>query len=147
MAEIRVLLADDDEDDRLLFEDALKDLGYSTLLTLAKNGVELMEFLFRKDNILPDILFLDLNMPLKNGVVCLNEIRADQNFDDLVIVIYSTSLNQDTVDKLFRNKADYYIQKPADYDDLKKVIKKALDLSKQYNRKPRPITSFIISPT
>jgi CheY-like chemotaxis protein len=147
MAEIRVLLADDDEDDRLLFEDALKDLGYSTFLTLAKNGVELMEFLFRKDNILPDILFLDLNMPLKNGVECLNEIRTDQNFDDLVIVIYTTSLNQDTVDKLFRNQADYYIQKPADYDDLKKVIKKALDLSKQNNRKPRPITSFIITPT
>lgn len=146
MAKIHVLLADDDDDDRLLFEDALEDLGYPTKLTLAINGVELMEALKRKENPLPQILFLDLNMPLKNGVECLSEIRADKDFDALKIVIYSTSLIKETVDKLYMNRADYYIQKPSDYEGLKKVIKNVLDLSKQDKIKPDSINNFIISP-
>ncbi|MEJ1222383.1 response regulator [Sediminicola sp. 1XM1-17] len=146
MAEFRILLADDDEDDRLFFEDALEDIGYPTLLTLAKNGVELMGILTGDEESMPEILFLDLNMPLKNGVECLSEIRADRFFDKLIIIIYSTSLNKDTVELLYRNGADYYIQKPSDYEGLKKVVKKVLDLIKLESKKPDSINSFIITP-
>ena len=88
---IHILLADDDEDDRNFFNDAITDLKIANKLTLFKNGKELMDYLENPESILPDILFLDLNMPCKTGNECLKEIRLNPRFKDISIAIYSTS--------------------------------------------------------
>ena len=77
---IHIILADDDEDDRLFFTDAFEELKISTKVQTYNDGSELMEYLNSEDAILPEILFLDLNMPKKNGIECLKEIKANDKF-------------------------------------------------------------------
>jgi CheY-like chemotaxis protein len=130
---INILLADDDKDDCLLFKEALEELPVSTHLTIMNNGDQVMDELTKKDYKLPDVLFLDLNMPRKNGFATLGAIKRDTRLQELPVIIFSTSSEMDTVRKVFRDAAHYYICKPADFSQLKKVIYEALTLITQKN--------------
>ena len=123
-----LLLADDDKDDCFFFEEALKDLPVSTELTTVSGGEQLMELLTKETTELPHVLFLDLNMPRKNGFECLSEIKLNKKLKQLPVIILSTSLDQDVVNLLYKNGAQYYIHKPAEFSQLKKVIYQALTL-------------------
>ena len=120
------MLADDDKADCLLFREALEELPLSTHLTTVSNGEQLIEELNNKENIFPDVLFLDLNMPLKNGFAALGLIKRSNELQKLPVVVYSTASDIETVRKVFRDAAHYYISKPADFTHLKKVIYEAL---------------------
>ena len=72
---ISIVLADDDSDDRMFFKDAFEELKIKTKVKTFTNGVELMNYLNIEDTVLPNVLFLDLNMPKKNGFECLKEIK------------------------------------------------------------------------
>ena len=108
-----LLLADDDEDDCAFFKEALDDLGLAISFNTVVNGVDLMKYLSDKFyGDLPDILFLDLNMPLKSGFECLSEIKLIDKLKDLPVIIFSTSLDMKVVDLLYERGATFYIQKP-----------------------------------
>jgi len=87
-----------------------------------------VEELNRKGMKLPDVLFLDLNMPRKNGFAALGEIKRHPELQKLPVIIISTSSELDTIKKVFRDAAHYYISKPVDFSQLKKVIYEALTL-------------------
>lgn len=123
-----ILLADDDEDDRELFTDALRELYSPIKLTTAKNGVDLMRLLETWKGTLPDVIFLDLNMPLKNGFECLDEIKAEQRLRELPVVILSTSSQKETMDILYKKQASMYIRKPGTYPELRTAIEKTLNV-------------------
>ena len=128
-----ITLADDDVDDRLFSEDAFDELKINTSVSTCNDGVELMEYLTNPETILPNILFLDLNMPRKNGFECLLEIRADKKFDDIAIAIYSTSSSEDDIENTFVHGANIYIKKPSDFNTLKKVLSEVVTLNWQYH--------------
>ena len=130
---LNVALADDDEDDRMLFEEAIKQLAIKTQLALFKDGQELMDFLFRPGIVQPNLIFLDLNMPIKNGMQCLQEIRQNNVLKDLIIAIYSTSSSEQDIEETFVNGANIYINKPASFGKLKEVIEKVLQINWQYH--------------
>src|SRR5688500_8021391 len=89
---VKIMIADDDEDDCVFFTDALGELNISVRISCFSNGAALMEELTNGSfTSLPDFLFLDLNMQLKNGMECLGEIRSNKTFDKLPIIIFSTS--------------------------------------------------------
>jgi CheY-like chemotaxis protein len=123
---LNILLADDDKDDRLFFKMALEALTTPTELKTVIDGEQLMAFL--KVNKLPDVLFLDLNMPRKNGFECLTEIRLNTTLDDLPIIIFSTSFEQEVVNRLYLNGAKYFILKPAEFSQFKNIIDKTTQL-------------------
>ncbi|HEY0743810.1 MAG TPA: response regulator [Chryseosolibacter sp.] len=123
-----ILLADDDEDDRELFTDALRELYSRVKLTTAKNGVDLMRLLETWKGALPDVIFLDLNMPLKNGFECLDEIKAEHRLKELPVVILSTSSQKETMDILSKKQASMYIKKPGTYPELKTAIEQTLNV-------------------
>ena len=141
-----ILLADDDEDDRFFFKDALDELLVSTSLKTVSNGVELMNFLKNNTNNLPTILFLDLNMPRKTGLDCLLEIRKDDKLTDILIIVFSTSYNLKVVDLLYANGAYHYIRKPAGFSNLKSVIQKALLMCKINDNFQPSKEKFVIIP-
>lgn len=142
---INILLADDDQSDCILFKDALEELPLSACLTIVHNGEQLIEELTRKGKKLPDILFLDLNMPRKNGFASLGEIKRNTGLQGLPVVIISTSNELETSKKVFRDAAHYYICKPVDFLHLKKVIYEALILITQKNA-PLPLEeNFMIT--
>ena len=70
----------------------------------------------------PDLVFLDLNMPCKNGVECLEEIRAVKSFKNLPVIIYSTTANATQVDASYSKGASLYLQKPSNFESIKKSI-------------------------
>lgn len=87
-----LILADDDDEDSTFFQIALDELFYSAKLKVVRNGVQLMDLLSSTSASSYDILFLDLNLPIKSGLECLEEIRQNQNLKNLIVVIFSTFL-------------------------------------------------------
>jgi len=141
-----LLLADDDIDDCTLFQDVLEELGVTAWLRVVYNGQQLMDLLHENNNErLPDILFLDLNMPRKNGFQCLREIKQDERLKNIPVVITSTSFQQDVVNMLFRYGAQYYIQKPNDFKLLKQVVYKALSMMIATDFMPPSKDHFVLS--
>lgn len=126
--ELTIILAEDDSADRLLFEEALQELPVKINLTTVSNGEELLEWLSQNSDILPDVLFLDLNMPRKNGFAALGEIKRDHDLQDLPVFIFSTANDQERIKQVFKDAAHYYIRKPIKFRELKKLIYKSLKL-------------------
>ncbi|WP_100614382.1 response regulator [Confluentibacter citreus] len=126
-----IALADDDEDDRMLFLEALDEISVQTKLLLFKHGQELLDYLFQPHVELPSLIFLDLNMPIKNGMQCLCEIRRHPKLKDLRIAIYSTSSSDKDISDTFLNGADMYINKPNSFRTLREVVEKVLNINWQ----------------
>lgn len=130
---INICLADDDQDDRLFFTDAFEELKIKTKVSTFNDGVELMDYLNHTDSVLPNVLFLDLNMPKKNGVECLLEIKKNEKLNDIAIAIYSTSSSEEHIEETFINGANIYIKKPNDFETLKKILAEVVTLNWQYH--------------
>ena len=95
-----VFLADDDAEDCEIFEEALREVNAGATLTCSKNGQELMNLLHRADS-KPDVIFLDLNMPIKNGYQCLKEIRENAALKHHIVVIFTTSSLKEDIDIMY----------------------------------------------
>lgn len=128
-----ILLADDDEDDRLFFKDAIDSLKIDTELVTASDGEKLMQYLEDESNDLPHILFLDLNMPCKNGFECLEGIRNNPRLKDMTVAIYSTSSAEEDVENAFVKGANVYIRKPSDFNSLKRVVSEVMNVNWQFH--------------
>jgi len=124
-----ILLADDDKDDSILFQEILEELPLSTHLTKVSNGEQLMQFLNETKDQLPDVLFLDLNMPRKNGYDCLLEIKGSERLKSLSVIIFSTAFEPQVISLLYKKGAQYYIRKPNSYRQMKNLIHQALILT------------------
>jgi CheY-like chemotaxis protein len=140
---VAILLADDDRDDCLLFGEVLDELPLATSLSIVNNGEELMTFL-QKSTGLPDVLFLDLNMPRKNGFECLTEIKLDERLRALPVIIFSTSFDSEIVHLLHKHGAHFYIRKPEEFEALKKAIYQAVYSATQAQSLKPSFDNFVI---
>jgi CheY-like chemotaxis protein len=145
LEEINILLADDDKGDCMLFKEALEELPLNTHLSLVHDGEELLKVITQVGSKLPDVLFLDLNMPRKNGFATLGEIKRTAGIQDLPVIIYSTASDRETVKKVYWDAAYYYIAKPTDFHKLKKVIYEALMLITSKDRCLPTVDKFQIT--
>ena len=116
-----IALAEDDEEDVDFFKDALSEIEVDTHLTVVKNGLLLIKYLENTQQ-LPDIIFMDLNMPYKNGIQCLEEIKRDDKWKTIKTIILSTSSNKDQIKKLYDLGVDLYLTKPTSFLELKKQL-------------------------
>ena len=123
-----IYLADDDADDCLLFEDALREVCETTELVTANDGVELIDLMEKTVPPSPDVIFLDLNMPRKNGFECLELIRKTKKWKDIPVVIFSTTGQEDMIKKVHEQGANYFMRKPGSFPKLKQAIKQILDI-------------------
>ncbi|WAC09410.1 response regulator [Dyadobacter pollutisoli] len=122
-----IFLADDDADDCMLFEDALKEVSTTTELITANDGVELISLMENAVPPPPDVIFLDLNMPRKNGFECLEQIRSTKAWEAIPVVIFSTTGQEEMVRKVYAQGANFFIRKPGSFPKLKQAIKQVLD--------------------
>ena len=128
MISVHILLADDDGDDRYFFRKAVTTLPFQVQLTTVDDGAKLMAYLSENSTKLPDVLFLDYNMPRKNGFECLSEIKSSPVLKTLPVIMYSTYVHDDVADMLYERGAHYYIRK-AGLDELQKLIQIILTLT------------------
>ncbi len=122
---INILLADDDNEDRELFAEALEESGLDYNLKTFENGKQLVDYLNDPEEI-PNLLFLDLNMPLLSGLESLKIIRANTALDKMPVAIYSTSSSENDKNSTFESGANIYISKPSDFSQLKKMLKQVV---------------------
>jgi len=141
---LQVLLADDDSDDRYFFEIVLRAFPGPTRLVTVEDGEQLMRYLSENSKSLPDILFLDLNMPKKNGAECLIEIKHNDALKKLPVIIYSTSMAEDVAGQLYNSGAHYYFRK-TDIIEIQSNLHRVLTLLTE-NKFARPARDkFVLS--
>jgi CheY-like chemotaxis protein len=142
---LHIMLADDDDDDRLFFREAFEEIKIDYKLSMFNDGEQLMEYLNVPSNELPDVIFLDLNMPRKSGLECLREIRADERLKKISVAIYSTSSSEQDIEDTFVNGANVYIKKPNDFNMLKKILSDVVHINWQYIGEGLTKDTFILS--
>jgi len=123
---ITILLADDDEDDRLITQHAFARHHLANDLRFAVDGEDLMDFLHRRGRHgqapRPGLILLDLNMPKKDGREALKEIKADPALRTIPVVILTTSGEEEDILKTYDLGANSYIRKPVGFDALVRII-------------------------
>lgn len=134
--------AEDDEDDVFLFQSILNDMDIKHELVVAENGEELMYYLNNPPPS-PNVVFIDLNMPVKNGMDSLKEIRGDVKLGKVPVVILSTSSDAAAIEKAKRLGADMYIVKPTNYGKMKEFLRECLDID-WLNFRNDPYKIFLI---
>jgi CheY-like chemotaxis protein len=120
-----VLLAEDDNEDYYIFSLAIQQIPFTVLLTRAENGELLMKLLDEK---VPDILFLDMLMPCRDGQQCLREIRANKKYDALPIIVYSSLDDLRTIEFCYREGSNLYAIKPSSFDELRTILERILSI-------------------
>ena len=145
LKQLNILLADDDTDDCIFFKEALGELLLSTHLTTVNDGEQLMQLLTNETNVLPHVLFLDLNMPRKNGFECLTEIKLSKKLKQLPVIVFSTSFEQEVVNQLYKNGAQYFIRKPSEFSQFKNIIQLSLALITKENISQPTRENFVIT--
>lgn len=141
---LQVLLADDDTDDRYFFEIILRAFPSPTQLVMVEDGEKLMRYLSENSKNLPDVLFLDLNMPKKNGSECLSEIKGNPKLQRLPVIMYSTSVHNDVADQLYAKGAHYYFRK-TDMIEIQNVLHHVLSLLVKNNFARPARDKFVLS--
>jgi CheY-like chemotaxis protein len=131
-----VLLADDDEDDRHLFREVILKINDLICFECVEDGSQLLEKLSHF-LLLPDYIFLDLNMPCKTGHECLLDIRGQHDLKNIPVIIYSTSSRPEDINSTYSNGANLYIKKPNGLQRMEELLRKVFTLDwKNYFPKP-----------
>lgn len=129
-----IYLAEDDEDDRIFFLEAAAELKLPIRILQAADGNELLQALENAEQ-LPDFIFLDINMPCKNGFECLKEIRSSQgSLKNVKIIMLSTSSSPIHIQISYRLGADYYAVKPGTFQGLRELLSKVFNDFKSLKR-------------
>lgn len=137
-----IYLADDDNDDIELFQEALQDVCNACSLTSSKNGLELLRKLEGLQNSLPEVLFLDINMPLVNGLECLEKIKSEESLKNITVIIFTTSTSAATIERAYKLGASLFVEKPCDYNKLKELIRNIMKMDLAQFA-PNCITGFV----
>jgi two-component system, chemotaxis family, response regulator Rcp1 len=123
---VEILLVDDNIGDVVLTKEALKGADFTNRVNIARDGFEALDFLRRTGKFSnaprPDLILLDINMPRKNGCEVLEEIRRDEELKLIPVVILTSSEAEDDIRRAYELGANCYVTKPADLDEMVKVV-------------------------
>jgi DNA-binding NtrC family response regulator len=115
---LSLLIVDDDPDDRTFFIEAAKEVDEHIECITANDGQKALELLNNRFPYLPDLIFLDIRMPLLNGKKCLKELKRDERFKNIPVVIYTTSKLVEEAIELKKMGAAHFISKPPNADEI-----------------------------
>jgi len=130
-----LVMVDDDEDDCLLVQEALRDAGFNCTFRCVQDGVEIMDYLMREGRYrnahetapIPDLILLDLNMPRMNGREVLRKLKTDHRFRSIPVIVLTTSTARKDVDACYDLGANSYMTKQSTFDDLVAAISSLLE--------------------
>lgn len=117
-----ILLAEDDDAHRFLFYKAVSHLPIDVKIIPVNDGVELMDYVLNDSNPLPEFVFLDINMPRKNGLECLKELKDHETYANIPLIVYTTSDEESDKLTAFQNNASLYLLKDGDIRSLTRIL-------------------------
>lgn len=125
---LQVLLVEDNEGDVRLIKEAFLESNIDKSFSVARDGEEALNFLYKKgsyenNNIVPDIILLDINLPRKNGFEVLEKIKSDPNLKRIPVIMLSSSSSEDHIHKSYDLNVNVYVTKPVDFDEYIQVVK------------------------
>ncbi len=120
----KIVIAEDDFDDQELIKMAFQKIGFKDPLKFVADGQDLMDHL---ENTRPSIIFLDLNMPRKDGRQALKEIKEHNDLKKIPVIIFTTSKSKEDIDKTYASGANCFITKPTTFSDLVDAIRTAME--------------------
>lgn len=133
---LNVLFVDDDTDESYLFNEALEQSELPIKLARAHDGNQLIKAL--ENSHLPDVILMDINMPYKDGIEALEEIRSTARYNKVFIIIYSITAAKSSIKKAYDKGADLYLIKPDDFEGMLQVVKKVYSIDwKNFTRPSR----------
>ncbi len=127
-----IFLVDDDADDQLFFVDALKEIDAEITCGIANNGKEALEKL-KALHVLPEIVFLDLNMPFMNGYECLSHLKNELKLSKIPVVVFTTSNDPKDAEITHQLGADVFLSKPNEFNKLRSKLERILNLNFREN--------------
>ena len=139
---LNILVAEDDPDDFLLFKEALSEVLPNFNITHALNGLECLNIL--TSNPPPDVIFLDVRMPLRTGLQCLESIKCQPGLTTIPIIMLSTSHQMEDVDSSYRSGATLYLVKPTDAKSLAIALKGAFHMLGRPKKEQQIKENFIV---
>ena len=139
---LHILLADDDEDEYFIFKDALQQTFSEFQLDHVTHGDQVFEF---AKNSLPDIIFLDINMPGNDGMQCLFQIKEDSELARIPVIIYSTSDAISSIHTFYSLNASRYFIKTSTFSKLVQGLKKILTMEREELIQTPLLEDFVIS--
>ena len=122
----KILIGEDDFEDQFILQEYFQDNGVNDIVAFQKNGKQVIEFLdqINQDDELPNLIVLDLNMPILNGTQTLFELKQHARYSKIPVIIYSTSDNDHEKRKCINFGAVEYLVKPVTVDEGDRMVKK-----------------------
>jgi CheY-like chemotaxis protein len=139
---LNVLFVDDDADEFYLFNEAIEQSQHQVRMNRAKDGNDLLQIL--NDGYQPDVIFMDLNMPYKDGLETLIELKSNLIFKEIPVIIFSTSSNSGQINTCFQQGANMYVVKPESFDQITNMVNKVFSLDWKTSVSPPSLTSFVL---
>lgn len=125
---VHILLVEDNEGDILLTKEGFEECNIKTKISVAKNGKEALDFLFKRDAYVevekPDLILLDINIPMFNGHEVLKEIKADPELKKIPVIMLTTSSSEKDLSDAYGNHCNSYVKKPLEISEFLKAILK-----------------------
>lgn len=128
MKPVHILLVEDNEGDVVLTQEAFEESKIKTRISVAKNGADALDFLFQRGKFKqaerPDLVLLDINIPIYNGHEVLRQVKSDDSLKKIPVIMLTTSSHQKDINQAYEYHANSYVTKPIEMEDFLKAILK-----------------------
>lgn len=141
---LNVIVADNDENTLIFFKNIFKELKISIKVQCFSNGKDMMEYLTNSDAVIPEVVFIKYTIPGKDCMECIDELKNDSKFNNLITAIYSEEISEDEIEETFVRGNNIFIRKPSDFGALKKVLTEVITINWQYHTSGLNKDNFIL---
>ncbi|MCJ7934852.1 MAG: response regulator [Chryseobacterium sp.] len=141
---LNVIVTDDDENTLIFFKNIFKELKISIKVQCLHHGNELMKYLNNAEALVPEIVFIKYKIPGKSSIECIEEIRANLKFNNMVVAVYSDQISENEIEELFVKGGNIYMKKPDTFESLKKVLTEVITINWQYHTSGLNKENFIL---
>ncbi|AKK73243.1 transcriptional regulator [Chryseobacterium gallinarum] len=141
---LNVIVADDDENTLTFFKNIFKELKISTKVQCFNNGKDLMKYLHNADAFIPEIVFIKYDFPGKDSMECIEEIKSDLKFNNMVTAIYGDQISETEIEDIFVKGANICMRKPDTYEGFKKILAEVIAINWQYHTSGLNKENFIL---
>lgn len=130
---LNVVLKDHDEGNHIFFSTIFQDLKIDIKFQAFFSEADLMQYLNRKSAPVPDVLFMNYDMPENDALDCLDEIKSNERYSTMTVAVYSEQISSAEEEEIFVRGANVFMRKPALYQDLRKRVNEIMAVSWQYH--------------